>query len=269
MPMPAGRSQNLDGSLQDVQAVYQEIAEPLPVVAASPLGALLPRVLDGALALIGADFGNIQLLDPVSGSLRIVTQFGFRSRFLDHFAVVEDDNNSACGRAVASGAQVVVADVDRDLGFAPHHEVAAAAGFRAVQSTPLVTASGRLVGMMSTHFRHRYRPPEQDLLRMERQARWAGQAIATRLGLAEPEPRGGPTVDRMLSDLVARLFSVGLSVAGARSIVGGGPADERLAVATDEIDDIIRDVQAIILERLDERGDGHRARPPGVRDQAV
>jgi len=44
---------------------------------ADRLDALLPRVLDGALSLIGADFGNIQLRDPVTGSLWLVTQSGF------------------------------------------------------------------------------------------------------------------------------------------------------------------------------------------------
>jgi hypothetical protein len=45
------------------------------------LGALLPRILDGALALTGADFGNVQLLDPASGALTLVTQSGFGSEF--------------------------------------------------------------------------------------------------------------------------------------------------------------------------------------------
>ncbi len=71
---------------------------------------LLPKVLEGALSLTGADFGNIQILDPATGSLKIVTQAGFGPEFLDYFAVV-DDNQSACGRAARQGAQIVVADV--------------------------------------------------------------------------------------------------------------------------------------------------------------
>lgn len=41
------------------------------------LSSLLPKVLEGALSLIGADFGNIQILDPATGSLKIVTHAGF------------------------------------------------------------------------------------------------------------------------------------------------------------------------------------------------
>lgn len=43
---------------------------------------------------MAADFGNVQLLDPVSGSLRLVTQFGFGSRFIDYFSVVKDDSGA-------------------------------------------------------------------------------------------------------------------------------------------------------------------------------
>ena len=100
------------------------------------LGTLLPQVLRGAMALVGGDFGNIQIVDPATGSLRLVTQAGFGPEFLDYFAVVEDVH-SACGRAARQGAQTAVGDVRADPGFRPHREIAAAAGFRAVQSTPL------------------------------------------------------------------------------------------------------------------------------------
>jgi hypothetical protein len=77
------------------------------------LSALLPKVLDGALSLMGADFGNLQILDVVTGSLRIVTQAGFGPEFLDYFAMVAD-HHSACARAARHGAQwplVLSADV--------------------------------------------------------------------------------------------------------------------------------------------------------------
>jgi PAS domain-containing protein len=54
--------------------------------------------------------------------------------------------------------RVVIKDVEKDARFAPHRHVARAAGFRAVQSTPLVSREGRLLGMISTHFRQVHRP---------------------------------------------------------------------------------------------------------------
>jgi hypothetical protein len=46
------------------------------------------QVLRGAMALVGGDFRYIQIVDPATGSLRLVTRAGFGLEFLDYFAVV-------------------------------------------------------------------------------------------------------------------------------------------------------------------------------------
>jgi GAF domain-containing protein len=118
------------------------------------------------MSLLGADFGNIQLRDPERGALRIAAHSGFDQEFLEHFATVADDA-SACGRAASQQAQVVIVDVDEDEAFEPHRHVAAASRFRAVQSTPLVDGAGRLIGVLSSHFRRPHRPSAVELLLIE------------------------------------------------------------------------------------------------------
>jgi len=167
----------------------------------SPVASLLPRVLDGALSLMGADFGNIQLLDPVTGALKIVTQSGFGPEFLDYFAVVNDDH-SACGRAAQARAQTVIVDVSTDPGFAPHRDIAAASGFGAVQSTPLVDYAGRLIGMVSTHHRRPHRPSGADLKIMELYGDLAGEAIARQLGRPAGDDPGHPLGWAVISALL-------------------------------------------------------------------
>ena len=145
------------------------------------LSALLPQVLGGAMALVGGDFGNMQILDPATGSLRLVTQAGFGPEFGEYFAVV-DDGHSACGQAARQCAQTAIADVRTDPGFAPHREIAAAAaGFRGAQSTPLVDYAGHLVGMVSTHFQRPHRPSDRDLQIIELYADFAGEAVTRHL----------------------------------------------------------------------------------------
>jgi len=146
---------------------------------------LAGQVLDNVLSLAGADRGNVQLADPASGALRIIAQHGFDEEFLDHFAVV-DDSRSACGRAARLGAQLVISDVTTDPGFRPHHEIAAASGFRAVQSTPLVDATGRLVGVISTHYPRPYVPYLRDMRIVQRYADLVAQVLASRLGADLP-----------------------------------------------------------------------------------
>jgi GAF domain-containing protein len=121
-------------------------------------------LLDAAIRATGADFGNLQLLNPQNGALEIVAQRGFSAEFLEFFSVVHDDLG-ACGRAKASGERTVVEDVLADDLFAEIHirEVMTRAGVRGIQSTPLRARSGELLGMFSTHFRDPHRPADYEL----------------------------------------------------------------------------------------------------------
>jgi GAF domain-containing protein len=149
---------------------------------------LVAQALDRSLSLVGGEFGNVQLLDTASDSLKIVAHDGFKAEFLDYFADVSDDR-SACGRAAMRGVQTVIEDVNVDEAFAPHREVAADSGFRAVQSTPIIDFSGQLLGVISTHYRNRHRPTRTELQMIEHFAAMVGDALSRqrlsdRMGLA-------------------------------------------------------------------------------------
>jgi PAS domain S-box-containing protein len=143
----------------------------------SELQPILEEVLDATIALLGADFGNVQLYDTESHALKIVAQRGFQQEFLDHFNSVEE-GTASCGVALQRRERVIVEDVLGDPSFAPHLKVVAAAGYRAVQSTPLISRDGELLGMMSTHFRRPHRPPENELRLADLYARQASDMIA-------------------------------------------------------------------------------------------
>jgi PAS domain S-box-containing protein len=139
----------------------------------------LEEVLDATIALQNADFGNIQLYNPETQTLEIVAQHGFQKDFLDYFRVVREDS-SACGRARQQQKRVIIEDVLTDPGFAPHRPIAAASGFRAVQSTPLTGSDGRPLGIISTHFRRPHRPSQRDLRFTDLYARQAVEMIERR-----------------------------------------------------------------------------------------
>lgn len=113
----------------------------------------LTGVVDKAIALTDADFGNIQILDARSFGLTIVAQRGFPDWWLEFWSSVRA-GEGCCGAALKGGGRIVVADVDRSPIFAgtPALEIQRRAGVRAVQSTPLVDRAGALVGMLSTHY---------------------------------------------------------------------------------------------------------------------
>ena len=162
---------------QAAQVLHQALRDSR---AAPTLGAMLDQVLESALTLLHAERGNVQLADPATGALRIAAQRGFSPEFMDYFAAVTDDR-SACGRAAQRHAQVVIADVTTDPGFAPHREIALASGFRAVQSTPLLNRAGHLVGMLSTHYPRPTTPPRRDLQIARRFGALAGESLSTLL----------------------------------------------------------------------------------------
>jgi PAS domain S-box-containing protein len=124
----------------------------------------LNEVVDTAVAITGADKGNLQLLDPTRRVLTIAAQRGFGEPFLKFFASVRDDA-SACAAAMKSGKRVIVEDVRESEIFAgqPSKEVLLDAGLRAVTSTPLMASTGNLLGMISTHFATPHRPNEREL----------------------------------------------------------------------------------------------------------
>lgn len=124
----------------------------------------LTKVLHSAITTTRADIGNIQILDSSANSLRILVQLGFDSRFLGFFNHVHA-GQAACGAALASGSQIVVEDVTTSPIFAGTDSLDAMldARARAVQSTPLIGTSGRLLGMLSTHYHRTVRPSEDDL----------------------------------------------------------------------------------------------------------
>jgi PAS domain S-box-containing protein len=142
----------------------------------SELQPVLEQTLVAIMRLQNADFGKVQLHDPERGGLVIVAHRNFPLEFLEHFAFVRSDD-CASGRAVQRRERIIIEDVECDEAFAPHRAVAAATGFRAVQSTPLISHSGGLLGMLSTHFRKAHRPSDFELRLTDLYARYATQTL--------------------------------------------------------------------------------------------
>jgi PAS domain S-box-containing protein len=147
------------------------------LLSADDLAMALDDVLENAIATCGADFGNIQLLKPRTEALEIVAQRGFRQDFLNYFREVRVEEGSACARALEDGERILIEDVELDPAFEPHRRIAASAGYRAVQSTPLKSHGGRIVGILSTHFRTPHRVPERDQQLLDLYARHAADLI--------------------------------------------------------------------------------------------
>ena len=147
------------------------------IIEASQLEAPLSEILDAAIELLGADFGHIQLYDPDRRVLRISVQRGFDEDVLRYLAEVGPGNTSSSGIGLSRNQQVIIEDVAAAPSYPLVLEIARLAGYRAVQSTPLLTTHGKLVGMLSTHFREPRRFSAHDLRLIDVCARQAADAI--------------------------------------------------------------------------------------------
>ena len=73
--------------------------------------------------------------------------------------------------------RVIIEDVLSDRGFAPYRDIARAADFRSVQSTPLVSSNGALVGILSRHFSSTHCPPREQRQALKILSRLSADAI--------------------------------------------------------------------------------------------
>jgi PAS domain S-box-containing protein len=149
-------------SLEDVTRMQQVSTR---LLQGGDFSLLLHDILDAALEITGAEMGHIQLLD--GDFLRIAAQRGFEPPFLEFFDAVHRDQ-AACGTALQLGERLIVDDVPKSPIFVgtPALEVMLASGTQAVQSTPLISRSGRVLGVFSTHYQHALQRPSDRALRL-------------------------------------------------------------------------------------------------------
>ena len=143
------------------------------------LDALYAQILDAAIAVMHSDMGSMQMLYPDKNALRLLAWKGFDPESAAFWEWVRVESGCACGVALRTGARVIVPDVE-DCDFIAGTEdldFYRLSGIRAVQSTPLVSRGGRLVGMISTHWRESHQPGERDLRLLDMLARQAADLI--------------------------------------------------------------------------------------------
>jgi len=234
------------------------------LISVSDLRSVLYEVLDVTIELQGADFGYIQLYDRETRTLEIVAQRGFQREFLDHIARVDADEGSACGLALKHQSRVILEDVNLNPDFEPHRHIAASAGFRAVQSTPLVDrGSGEPVGMLSTHFRNSRRPSDRELRLTDLYARQAADVIAFRVSeqrLRESEARLHAAVDLVglgcySWDPQSNALDWDARVKAMWGLPPGAKVDYEVFIAGVHPDDRMR-VEATIAKCADPQGGG-------------
>src|SRR5215475_566014 len=165
---------NLDGS--DILQLH-EISTSL--IQESNIDSLHSRILDAAIGLMSSDMASMQSLDPGRNQLRLLAWKGFHPQSAIFWEWVHLDSVCACGLALSAGCRVVVPDIETcdSMVGTPDLDEYRRSNIRAVQSTPLISRSGQLLGMISTHWREPHQPTECALRRLDVLARQATDLI--------------------------------------------------------------------------------------------
>jgi two-component sensor histidine kinase len=142
-------------------------------------GGLHDAILDAALRLLRSDMATMQLYDSARDGLKLLSSRGFDPDDIKLFDWVARDAGTSCALALRSGARAVIADIETSehVVGTPAHELLRQCGIRGVLSTPLVSRSGAVIGMISNHWKTPCVPTERALLLIDVLARQAADLI--------------------------------------------------------------------------------------------
>ena len=166
---------------------------------------LYEKITDVAVKIMQSEYASLQMLDPERGSggeLQLLAFRGFNTQAAEFWEWVDMKTQSTCSEAFRTGRRILVPDVEK-CEFMQGTEDQATylqTGIHAVQTTPLFSRSGKLVGMISTHWRNAHHPSERQLNLLDVLARLAADLIERKLAeevLRESEQKA--------LDLVAKL----------------------------------------------------------------
>lgn len=169
---------SLAAQLRDAE-LLQEISGHL--IEEEVVDSLYQRIMEAAVEIMGSQYGSMQMLEKergASGELRLLAQHGFSARAAELWAWVTPDGGTSCGVAWRAGARVMVPDVASPTCMTGIDQASyLEAGIHAMQSTPLVSRSGALLGMISTHWTEPHEVSERDLRLLDILARQAADLV--------------------------------------------------------------------------------------------
>ncbi|GFZ30229.1 hypothetical protein CSC2_07550 [Clostridium zeae] len=147
---------------------------------------LYEKIIDAAMKIMDSEYASIQMLhleNHSSNKLQLLAFRGFNPEAAEFWEWVHVESGSTCGEALRTGQRVIVPNVNKCpfIEGTEDQTVYLNTGINSVQTTPLYSRSGRMVGMISTHWRECYNPSERQLRLLDVVARQAADLIVQKL----------------------------------------------------------------------------------------
>lgn len=146
---------------------------------------LCGKIVDAAVSISRSQFGTMQLICPPGdpsghgGELNLLCSRGLPPEAVGFWQWVGPQAHSSCVKALKSGRREIIPDYEEWDEIAGTEDLLAfrRTGIRAAQTTPLLSRSGSLLGMISTHWREPHEPTERDLRLLDILARQAADIL--------------------------------------------------------------------------------------------
>ncbi len=173
-------------------------------------------LLEAAVDLMRADLGCLQIVrvrDDGTRVLALAAHRGFDAEAISLWSEVQVGGGTSCSVAFGRGDRVVIPDVERCDLLAGALDVAQylRRGIHALQSTPLRSHDGDIVGMISTLWRRRHEPSGTELALFDVLAGQAADLLERRRAsdeLREANARLQGTQERLMAALDASPVNV-------------------------------------------------------------
>ncbi len=138
---------------------------------------LYQQIIDAAQALMRSDAASLQVYRSETGKLKLLVSNGFHPESAQYWECVETGGGSPCGRALETGERTLVPNIDAFEADPRDIEAFRRSSIMSVQSTPLISRAGDIVGMLSTHWREPFAPKTRELRLFDVLARLAADLI--------------------------------------------------------------------------------------------
>jgi signal transduction histidine kinase len=170
----------LEAELKDAK-LLQSIS--MELILEDNIQILFEKIIDAATQIMHSEYASMQMLhsDPIKGNkLHLLAFRGFNLHAAKFWEWIKaSDAGSACAEALRKGNRVIVANV-KDADFMSGTEdlyTYLQTGINAVQTTPLYSRNGNILGMISTHWSQPHHPSERELRLFDVLARQAADLI--------------------------------------------------------------------------------------------
>jgi signal transduction histidine kinase len=191
---PSLSKEQLESQLADARLLHKLSIE---LIQEDGIDRLYKKIVEAAVAIMQSQYASMQMLYPDPGKigkLRLLASSGFSPEAEKFWEWVYYHTGSSCGAALRAQRRAIIPNFEtcEFMQHAPTLPLFLNAGIYAAQSTPLYSRSGKLLGMISTHWNHPHNPPKHHLDLLDILARQAADLIErtqTAEALKESEER--------------------------------------------------------------------------------